>query len=286
MRLISTFVLLLSLCAVLKLNQFQASMANAQQTQQELTTLLLDRTKNCILHNEEIKGKESIFNIIDSLNHSGTVVESGSDDLRTKYVPIQGSIEHVLACALVLGEITDLVGVIHTPTPSTPLCTTVEHLDDQLLEKSIRTDSQKLLTVRSRAVVVREYLERGGKLFIAYPEGGLEQRSSQQQEIYKQELIKYPDCLIDTVLNCKEMDPSKIGATYFFKSSKDELYAFSIKANQANKPVELSEWGLWFGKIENPLIHERVSEILDYLAVNGDIDLEPLFSLETFKPAL
>lgn len=120
---------------------------------------------------------------------------------------------------------------------------------------------QKLLTVRSRAVIVREYLEYGGKLFIAYPEGGLEKRSLQQQEIYKQELAKYSDYLIDTVLSCKEMDPSKVGATYFFKSAKNELYVFSIKANQANNPLESSERGLWLGKVENHAINERISNL-------------------------
>ncbi len=267
--LLSGFAIILSMFTLFQVNQIQDSAGSYQQS---LTTLLLDRAKSCSLSNQEVDQKEDLFKLISLLDANGSVIESGSDDLRIKYVATQGAIEHVLACAMVLGEIDHLVGVIHTPTPATPLCTQVEHLDEELLDASIRYDLQKLVTVRSRAVIIREYLELGGKLFIAYPQGGLEKRTEQQQEIYKQELARYADRLVDSVLSCKEMDASKVGATYFFKAGSEEIYAFSIKANQANHPEQFSEWGMWLGKIENQSIKDRVSEILDYLTEHAGPD--------------
>lgn len=254
-------------------------MEHVQTTDQNvvLTSFLLDRVKECVQHNQEISHKEDIFSLIGALAEQGYVSESGSDDLRIKYVHTQAAIEHVLASALVLHEIDYLVGVIHTPTPATPLCTQVDHLDEQLLDASIRDNPEKLLTIRSRAVIVREYLERGGQLFIAYPQGGLEKRTLEQQQIYKEALAKYADRLFDTTLSCDKMDPSKVGATYLFKSSSGDIYAFSIKANQANSPEMRSEWGLWFGKIEDQAIHQRIDAILDYLAHNGGPHLTTLY---------
>jgi hypothetical protein len=244
------------------------STGSKSQNGSAITKLLLNRVRECIHHSSEIAKKDEIFKLLDALDHNGSVAELGSDDLRGKYVFAQGSIEHVLACAMVLGEVDHLVGVIHTPTPATPLCTQVDNLDDQLLDPSIRYDLEKLLTVRSRAVIVREYLELGGKLFIAYPKGGLEKRTQLQQETYKQELAKYADRLYDAVLSCTEMDPAMVGATYLFKDALGTLCAFSIKSTQANNPQSLSEWAIWFGKIKDPLISQRVNEILDYLEAN------------------
>jgi len=238
-----------------------------------ITSLLLNRVKECIQHSSEITKKEELFSLVDALAHSGSISEMGSDDLRGKYVFTQGSIEHVLACAMVLGEVDHLVGVIHTPTPATPLCTKGDNLDDQLLDPSIRYDLEKLLTVRSRAVIVREYLELGGKLFIAYPKGGLEKRTQQQQEVYRQELAKYADRLFDAVLSCAEIDPAMVGATYFFKDASGSTCTFSIKSNQANNPQSLSEWAMWFGKIKDPVISKRVNEILNYLEANNGPNL-------------
>lgn len=270
---LSSLAVAFSAVALFKIDQLQDSTKSICYDEQILTKLLLDRVRACILNSKEINKKDEIITLLDSLDNDGCVAELGNDDLRTKYVHTQGSIEHVLACAMVLGELDNLVGVIHTPQPATPLCTKVDNLDSQLLDETIRFDLEKLLTVRTRAVVVREYLELGGKLFIAYPKGGLEKRTIQQQEIYKQELAKYADSLFDAVLSCTDMEPSMVGATYFFKGTHGEVYAFSIKSQQANSPTEQSEWGMWLGKIEDPIINQRVYEILNYLEANNGPDL-------------
>ena len=65
------------------------------------------------------------------------------------------------------------------------------------------------------------------------------------------------------------MDPDKIGATYFMRDLSQNVYVFSIKARQANDPIEDSEWGLWIGVISDSNIKTRVNEILDYLAAHN-----------------
>lgn len=267
--LLSLTALLVSIFTLKKIEGFQ----NEQCVQTKFLNIILDRVRACVAHNEEISARQEIFDLLNVLESKGTFSEVGSDDLRVKYVTSQGTIEHVLACAMVLGDIDHLVGVIHTPTPATPLCTPVENLDKELLDSSIRYNLEKLLTVRSRAIIVREYLENGGKLFIAYPKGGLEKRTTQQQQVYKQALERYVGRLFDAVLSCNSMDPSKVGATYFFRNNAGELFAFSIKSQQANDPKELSEWAIWIGKVTDPEMGNRVNEILNYLKACDGPDL-------------
>lgn len=272
---LSTFAVAVASVALLKVEETKTVlMTTTQDERQLLTKLLLSRVKACVNNAADVSHKDELFSLVDALDQHGYVKEWGSDAMRVKYVYTQGSIEHVLACAMVLGEVDSLVGIIHTPTPATPLCTKVDKLDEQLLDPSIRYDLEKLLTVRSRAVIVREYLENGGKLFVAYPKGGLEKRSEEQQAVYCEELIKYAGRLFDAVLSCNSMDPEKVGATYFFRDQKGDIFVFSIKATQVNHPLAESEWGMWFGKSADTAINERVNVILDYLNENGGPDIK------------
>jgi len=201
-----------------------------------------------------------------------SILETGSDDLRVKYVASQGCIEHVLACCQALGEVDHLIGVIHTPTVATPLCIRPEGPYEGVLDESIRHDLNKLLTVRSRAQIVREYLTKGGKLYVVYPQGGLEKRTSEQQQIYRDELERYSGSLIDWVLSCQQMDPDMIGATYLFRDQHRQVFAFSIKSRQANDIQQKSEWGIWFGPVADEVVANRVNAICDYLIANKGPD--------------
>jgi hypothetical protein len=230
---------------------------------------VLHLVKECVEYNQDIQKKEEIYRLLHVLEKKGFAEEMGSDDLRHKYVATQGAVEHVLACMQALSE-TKLMGMIHTPQPATPLCTKVDPLDVTLLDPSIRHDPEKLLTVKSRASIVREYLLSGGKLYVVYPIGGLEKRSAEQQEIYKAELATYSDRLFESVLSTKTIDPDMVGATYFFRDNQNKIYAFSIKSKQANQISEQSEWGMWLGEIENKEIAKRIDLLFTYLeAYNG-----------------
>lgn len=235
-----------------------------QACDKEFCSKILNLVRECVKYNASIEDKDEITHLLNEVEMRSYVLEKGSDKLRSAYVTSQGCIEHALACRQALGEITDLIGMIHTPMPATPLCTLPESLDETLFDSSIRYDLQKLLTVRSRAEVIRHYLKKGAVLYVVYPRGGLEKRSPEQQAIYLNELKTYPNNLIDWVLNTNQIQPDMIGATYFFRGPNKNIYTFSIKSRQANDPQEMSEWGLWLGEISTPQIKKRIENLFDY----------------------
>lgn len=230
--------------------------------------LLLDQVHACVDYNQNIPNKQEIHQLLGQLETSQYVSQSGSGDFRAKFLLAQGCIEHVLSCSQIMGEITHLTGVIHMPMPAAPLCTNME--DPSLgepLDVSIAIDDDKLLTVRSRTEMARDYLAKGGVLFVAYPKAGLQYKTVEQQKYYRRALELYPDVLFDTPLDNNSMNPNLIGATYAFKH-ENEWYVFSMKARQAGAPQEDSEWALWFGKISQPIIITRVNAVCDYLLQN------------------
>lgn len=233
----------------------------------------LASVRSCIEYNQEMVSKEEMDALVDRLAADSKIIESGSDDLRVKFVGLQGCIEHVLACSQALGEIREIIGVIHTPSPATPLCARSRSDTSDLLDESIRRDPKKLLTVLSRTQIVREYLMKGGKLYVAYPRGGLEKRSSEQQKIYREALDQFQGNLIDQVLATDAIPQDIVGATYVIRTANRQLYAFSIKSRQANDIQDLSEWGLWFGPVQNLAIAARINEVFNYLSRVGGPDL-------------
>ena len=117
--------------------------------------------KECANQNISLSRHEEIDEILENLKKKSVYIEQGNDDLRVKFATLQGAIEHVLAIELEEGNIQKLVGVIHTPTPTTPLCTPFEKIDETLANPSIREDKEKISTIRSRAQILRGYLKRG-----------------------------------------------------------------------------------------------------------------------------
>lgn len=232
----------------------------------------LTNVRSCIDFNKEIAQKEEIFALLDQVENKYQILEQGSDDLRVKYVNAQGAIEHVMACFQALGEIDQLIGVIHTPMPPTPLCVKPEGNVQDILDASIRSDQNKLLTVRSRAQIVREYLMKGGKLYAVYPQGGLQKRTPEQQSIYKEALDQSSTRLVDWVLGSDKIDQDMIGATYLFRNLEGKVFAFSIKSRQVNDIQKQTEWGIWFGPVQEKTVADRVNTIFDYLSSVGGPD--------------
>lgn len=271
-RSLASLAIALSCCSTLIALDEPVAISEATQeepgSQISLDRRLLESVKVCLHYNEAIPpaSKESLAGFVDLLGQRHALVEKGSDDLRIRYVIVQSALEHVLACAQAMGEVKDLVCVIHTPVPATPLCTRPdEEPSAGLLDASIADDPQKLLTVQSRAQTIREFLHKGGKLYAVYPKGGLEKCSAEQQAIYQEVLAQFPGRLVDWALESDTIADEMIGATCLFRDAQGQTYAFSIQATQANSPKEESTWGLWFGSLDNGAIQERVETVLDYL---------------------
>ena len=186
----------------------------------------------------EIEGDR---NVIIALGRDKNVLGTGTDEeQRTLFVVLQGAIEAKLAQSQ---EITNLFGVIHTPTPATPLCT----LPDTT-------------AAPQRARIIRDYLERGKQLIALYPIEGLWERSQDQLKIFKEAKSQYQS-LEDHPFNGKLPDGLS-GASYFF-TADGEQYLFSIKATQVH--IKGGNMEMWFGPINNEKIRPRYEEIKAFL---------------------
>lgn len=212
--------------------------------------------------------KPEIARTWEILTKEGVLEISGTDkDVRPYFVALQGVVEHVLASQLQT-NIKTLKGVIHTPMPATPLCTTGE-ISKELVDPSIELDPSRLFTVKARTTLLRDYLFKGGDLYIVYPKEGLKKRTEDQQKIYQNELHNYPAHLFDVPLNCGDIPLELIGATYFFQDESGETFVFAIKMTQAKDPKDIGHFGLWFGPLNHPSIQERVKAVSSYLEQNG-----------------
>ncbi len=251
-----------------------------EQSPQRFINELLDLAVACVDGSDAIHDKEDVFKLLADLRQHGVYLETAASEPRVKFVQIQGVMEHLMAHLQASGEICKLAGVIHTPTPSTPLCTLPnEDPSEGLLDPSIAFDMDKVLTVRSRAQIVREFLHKGGDLYIAYPQGGLERRTEEQREIYLQALEQFPNHLFDCMLSTHTLPGDKIGATYLMCDCFGHVYLFAIKNTQANDPSDGVEWGLWFGEATAPGISQRMRDIFEYLNSVQGPDLRSEFGL-------
>jgi hypothetical protein len=232
------------------------------------TLPLVDQVEIHVRENDSYPAQEAILSLIEELRASQHVSQIGNDDARVPFVTLQAEIEGFLTDLYKDGLIRDLVGIIHTPTPATPVCTDLQNIE-QAMDPLIRSDQQKQNTVRSRVSIIRDYLEAEAPLYVVYPAKGLNLRSEQQQEIYKNNLLNYPNALHDVPLEQEKFDsPLRVGATYLFCGSKGELCSFSIRASQANAPAVDTDWALWFGPVSSPVIAERIEEISTFLEEN------------------
>lgn len=207
--------------------------------------------------------RAGIIQFGESLFREGVLQVRGADkEIRPYFVTLQAVIEHILS--IELGKrVKCLKGIIHTPMPATPLCTKGE-ISQDLVDPTLESDPMRIFTVKSRATILRDYLFKGGILYIVYPKEGLKRRTEEQQKIYQQELVNYPANLFDTPLKCDHIPADLIGATYFFQDHQGQTFVFAIKMTQANDPKEEGDFGLWFGPISHFAIRERLNAVFDY----------------------
>jgi len=211
-----------------------------------------------------------------AFRETSSQLHSGPDqDIRPIYVSAQGDFERTLAYFLSEGKITHLIGVIHTPTPATPLCTEGE-ISRGLVDLEMEEDPRRLYTVMKRPEIIREYMHQGGVLIAAYPEEGIHKRTEEQQAIFQNVKDTFPDHLIDLPLACEAMEKDMIGATYLFRTEEGDWMVFGIMASQANAPEDGKVWGMWFGALNDPLIYGRVHALFSYLHTVQEQDLSSL----------
>ncbi len=203
------------------------------------------------------------------------IIEETDKVGRPYFIYLRAIIEDVLSSELQKGQLKSLEGVIHTPMPATPFCTEGK-ISKDLMVATIEKDLLRLGTVLCRSVIAREYLEKGGKLDIVYPKYG-KPRIPEQLKIYQKALKKYAPYLKDHPLDCILIHKDLVGAYYIFKNLKGKKFAFAISAPQANSVSERnifglcfnlqekSVFGLWFDEFDYHPVHERISEVEEFI---------------------
>ncbi|QVL57082.1 MAG: hypothetical protein KFB93_06790 [Simkaniaceae bacterium] len=183
---------------------------------------------------------------------------TGKDaEVRPLFVTAQGDFERTLALFLKEKKVKFIGGVIHTPTPTTALCTKGE-ISENLVNESIMRDQRRLYTVMKRPGIIREFLKNGGRLIVAYPEKGREKRTPEQLALFEEAKATYRG-IKDSPLPIDELDPEMIGATYYIRTNDNEDFAFAIMARQANAPEDDQTWALWFGSRDDLEVTERMT---------------------------
>jgi hypothetical protein len=252
-----------------------------------LPSIVSTKVLETIRYSNDIPGlKSEEFSILrteisktwDSLFKEGVLEVIGKDkEVRPYFVAIQGVLEHVLASEL-QQNIKVLKGVIHTPMPATPLCSKGE-ISIELVDPSIEIDPARLFTVKARTTIARDYLFKGGNLYVVYPKGGYDKRTEEQQKIYKEELSNFPNHLFDIPLDCESIPTELIGATYLFQDQLGNKFIFAIQMTQAKDPQDIGNFGLWFGPIHHSAIQKRLQAVSRFMEEN-DVDIlkqdEPL----------
>lgn len=188
---------------------------------------------------------------------------TGKDaDVRPLFVTAQGDFERAITHMLREKKIKMAVGLIHTPTPATPLCTKGE-ITKELVDPSFEGDVKRIYTVIKRPEIIRHFLRNQGSLLVFYPREGQEKRTKTQLEIFKDLKKEFPN-LRDVPMEIDQLESEMIGATYLIKTLDGEEYAFSIMARQANAPEDDSTWAIWFGAKEDQEVNERVTKIMKF----------------------
>lgn len=212
--------------------------------------------------------REEIKNHWNELVSEGVLQVKASDrETRPIFVALQAVIEHVLSTEL-NQSLSSVTGVIHTPMPATPLCMK-ETVSPELIDPSLEKDPLRLFTVKARARTVRDFLYKGGRLYVVYPKNGFDKRTEIQRNVYLKELTLYPYHLFDRPLNCEEIDRDLIGAFYLLTNHKGKTFAFAIQMTQANDPQEIGTFGLWFGEVDHPAVKGRLDAVLDFIQSKG-----------------
>lgn len=249
--------------------------AEVHQERRDLVHEIYLKVIHTIENSEKIPGydtevfkelKPGLIERMEELYKKGFIEVTGSDkEIRPYFVCLQGIIETVLAEELNV-SVTELRGMIHTPEPATPLCNPEGTVIERTVDPSIAEDPARLITVQARTTIVRNYLRKGGTLYIAYPKEGLSKRLPDQQKIYKEELETYRYLLVDVPLNCETIEVPLHGAIYTFKDQGGESCVFAIKMTQANNVVkDEGHFGLWFGNRERRAIKSRMDEVLEFV---------------------
>lgn len=212
-------------------------------------------TKNLDLVNASAEVKE----FWKDLQKKHSVKNTGKDqDFRHLYVGLQGVVEATLA-----NSDLNVIGVIHTALPPTPLRTEGEAIAEGLITPEIQNDPKRLKTVLNRANILPTYLATGKKLYACYPKLSSDAKVP-GIEIYLKKLALFEGALIDKPFS-GDLPPELSGATYIIQDKTGKKYYFGLLARQASAPDDKATWTMIYGSESEKVIKSHVNKILSFL---------------------
>jgi len=216
--------------------------------------------------------QESICKLLDTLSVTSVIIREGTDaEERPIFVNAQADFERAIVYWLKTKQIAGCTCVIHTPLPATPLCTKGE-ISPGLIDPAILNDPERLLTVKKRPEIIRDYLQEGGILYTVFPKKGREARSSEQLAILDGVVDRYPHHLHAVELDCDAIPQALIGATYLITLNDSSSYVLSLRSYQAISPTD-DKWGIWFGSLDNAAVENRFQAVAAFLENLGFLPL-------------
>lgn len=252
-----------------------------KQKGEQIKAKLIHLVQQCVNYQANgysVETQANMKTVLDEVKAKHCAVKQGGQ-LRAQTVGLQQIFEHVIMVLVLLDDM-KFEGAIHTAQPPTPLCTLPKqtHLP-ALVTPQLLMQPDALQTVKERTVSLRAILDvPGTKLYCVYSKGGLYQRTTEQQEVFNNELQNRPGSLYKHELPIT-IDPQMSGATYILVNS-DAACAFCVDAQQANQQ-NAEKWGITCGSLVEPVVNQRVNQALSYILQQGGPDIRDQIKKDT-----
>ena len=187
---------------------------------------------------------KEIIKLWNNLKKERYISESSDDStVRPKFVGMQFIMESVIASMLKSGLAEKVTSVIYTPLPPTPLRVTDDNIT-QLVAVDIIKDAQRIDTISSRVISLKEILQNKGLVYATYQKPENENIDSiPGMSEYLKNAKRY-NTLLDNPI--EKINQEFVGASYLVQCSNGQEVFFSIKATQAINSTK-SQWKLYYG---------------------------------------
>jgi hypothetical protein len=206
-----------------------------------------------------VNAADDIKKFWEDLQKNRSVKNIGKDqDFRHLYVGLQGVIEATLANSNL-----DVIGVIHTALPPTPLRTEGKVITEGLITPEIQNDPERLKTVLNRVNILPTYLAAGKKLYACYPKLSQDTKVP-GMDIYLKKLALFAGVLIDKPFS-GNLPAELSGATYIIQDKTGKKYYFGLLARQASAPDDNATWMMIYGPESDETVKDHVNKVMTFL---------------------
>jgi hypothetical protein len=221
------------------------------------------------------KKRQDVLSIWQKLNSKKHVVLRNKEvDLRNKAVVLQSIIEASIIKLHEKGVFTNVIVIVHNPTPPTPLKVTNDSIPVGIVSKEWNDNPIVKETILNRHNTFMKFLDAKGTIIATY-DRNLFKRKNAGAENYNALLKKYSN-LLDKPL--KNLPVQYHGVTYMMKDKQNNISAFSMRSSQISTSYnKVQEWEIWLGSIKDKTVSKRIVTIDSFLK-SVDVDMYRYFN--------